>query len=451
MNDFVKDNFLQHHGILGMKWGVRRYQPYGQGYDAEHIGKFVGHLNKVNVDRKGYKADVDAARKKASEAQNEYTEVLFNEMSDALSIKKAREKSKLAERNLRFEKQKQKAISESKISNRQKELEDDLIAKGATKEEAAAYARTRAIAEKALIGVTAVSVAALSAYAGYSLYKNYGNNIGGLIPAGTKLSRISSSDTAAVHDTFYASLKKNKGDVKKYIGLYGKTLFDKHGRAFNKTIEAVQDIRVAGRKEASKITEELFKNDSAFRNAVIEQAKNDLGFMKSPGQAKLLGKARKAISTGKFDTNVYDYINERLTVDPEGIGRKLYSALKEKGYGAIVDMNDRAYSGYNTKRPLIVFDNSKTVVKAVEELSKNAVNKAHAIETGKLTGKATVQQILAEAGYMSILTEGAAAATLGMSRKQDEAVKRYRDQHPGTKMSYREILDNTWYGDKKSK
>ena len=33
---------LAHHGILGMHWGLRRFQPYGQGYDADHEGREVG-------------------------------------------------------------------------------------------------------------------------------------------------------------------------------------------------------------------------------------------------------------------------------------------------------------------------------------------------------------------------------------------------------------------------
>lgn len=32
MNEYVRDSFLKHYGILGMHWGERHYQPYGYGY-----------------------------------------------------------------------------------------------------------------------------------------------------------------------------------------------------------------------------------------------------------------------------------------------------------------------------------------------------------------------------------------------------------------------------------
>lgn len=49
---FNLDRALQHHGVKGMRWGVRRYQPYPKG--EGHKGKFLGRVtSKIGQKYKG--------------------------------------------------------------------------------------------------------------------------------------------------------------------------------------------------------------------------------------------------------------------------------------------------------------------------------------------------------------------------------------------------------------
>lgn len=57
---------LAHHGILGMHWGIRRFQPYGQGYDADHEGREVGLAARLGGSGGSFSSTYGRGRSKGS-------------------------------------------------------------------------------------------------------------------------------------------------------------------------------------------------------------------------------------------------------------------------------------------------------------------------------------------------------------------------------------------------
>ena len=56
---------------------------------------------------------------------------------------------------------------------------------------------------------------------------------------------------------------------------------------------------------------------------------------------------------------------------------RFYSELKKKGYNALLDYNDKEFSSYHAKRPMIVFDVDSVRLKSVTEANPKVVNKLY--------------------------------------------------------------------------
>ena len=235
------------------------------------------------------------------------------------------------------------------------------------------------------------------------------------LKSGTSLARIQTSGNFEKF-AFYATYKKK--DMDKYLGLFGKNLTDRakwaakaaekkaqetgaeedileakslreksdNLKVYQLRLEATNKLRVPSDENASYITWNLLKSDKDFRDNLAASIQDSKEKMKRPAQQILFNQAQRALEkdpsklTSSEKEAIYKAFNLSLTNhNPQEIAaqNRFYGEMKKKGYNALLDYNDREYSSYHAKRPMIVFDVDSVRLSSVSEANPKVVERLY--------------------------------------------------------------------------
>ena len=418
---------LQHHGVKGMKWGVRRYRN-PDGTLTEEGKKHYGIEGQELLNR--YVKTKNSI--KSAKASGRYA----YDSTYAMKLEKAKQLAKSDLKNQAI----RKKLREGKIkeSKRMQKLTQRYMAAGMSEEDAKIKAYRRARVEKALAIGAGITLAAAAGVAAYAIYKDRADTY---IKPGQLLSRVTNDNTNNLHPVFYASDDKHKFANKMYTGMYAKQIqgynyaFGKSNNdVYKKTLEVKDKLKVASNKNASDTLRDLLSKDTQMRTDIAEHLRS-IQYRAGGKQRTEVNKALKALDAGKYNRHVYNAFNYEGAKSSD----KFISALRKKGYDAINDVNDQKLSGYAAKSARIYINNNKIGVKNIGQLTQDKINADNAIAVGRVTAKAYAKQAGATAGTVA----GVKGAISGLDKlNESNVIKNYRKEHPNTKMSDNDILRN---------
>lgn len=211
----------------------------------------------------------------------------------------------------------------------------------------------------------------------------------------TTLSTLSyDRDRTKNTDMFYAT--HNVLDKHQYNALFNrpipKTVYDENGNPigtgnfmkYRIDNSLKRDVKVASEDSGAEVFRELFKKDRDFYNFVMDEGRMQSYFVSDKYKFKGYREVRQVLEKMKQNDYtptaeelqvVYRMFNYVIPYDGAGDARKgrdvttqrtkFFNALKEAGYGAVLDTNDAIYGGFKAKSPVIVFDMEQIVPKDV--------------------------------------------------------------------------------------
>lgn len=405
---------LEHFGIKGMKWGVRRYENEDgsltslgkKRQDAKQAKKTYYRL--LKNDQYGFKKSTRQAR-----ANKEFTE---NEFKDAKTLEKINNQKHAPARQAKYSEEFQK--------------------QGLSKQDADIRAYNKVRTRRLVAAVGAVALASAAAYIGYKHYDRVTDRI---LEEGSALGRVANDSSKDLRDGFYAFT--NSKDREKYVGLLGKSLREK-GDVFEKSMKVAEGcIKVASPESARKALSGVLQDEKSKKEflSTLSSLKSQVGSENSK-LGRLADKAIGDVRSGKTTNSVYEAFNIALVDHSEGqqkLNDKFYKVLKDQGYSAIRDVNDKFYSGFNSKNPMIIFDKNRVNVDGAKKLADSIIDEAASSANSRLINRA----IATEAAKIGAAVVGFKTVTsTAKTASQNRFVDKYYKEHPGSKLSKNEII-----------
>ena len=384
---FISQNELYHHGIKGMKWGVRRFQ------------NDDGSL--TTAGKKRYGDESTGSDKKTSSNNG----------------------SKTPRKGL--------------IARRKDSLTQKYIAKGYSQTAAKNMAEQRMRTEAVLAVVGTVAVTAVAIKVARRIGQDY---VDQTFKSGKVIQNIGANPNANFKDTpFFAAV--NKSDKKAYGMMYpsekrgmAKNFAAKRGLKYEgiykNEIKLNSDVKRASVANAQKIFYEKMDNDPQFKKEVLDTLKKT-----NYSDSKAVN---EYLRNGKHARKLYDRFNQALATpqfQDAGIHKQYYDEMKKHGYNAILDINDTRYSGYKkiSKSPTIFFGDDKWDKISNKKLSDVEIDSNNVKYTYGLLAKLLAKKIAIGAGGIA-----------GINAITDQvAVEKYLKEHPKSKLSRQEILELT--------
>ena len=236
--------------------------------------------------------------------------------------------------------------------------------------------------------------------------------VDGYLKQGTTFARIQTSANFE-NFAFYATYKTS--DTNKYMGLFGKNLTSRaEGDArraekqanisgseedlarakelrersnslnvYQLKLESTKKLKIPSDENAGDITAKLLK-EKEFKDNLVASIVDSKEKMRRPQQQILFKQAENALNkdlnrlTKSEKIAIYKAFNLSLVnhnAQEVAAQNRFYDELKKKGYNALLDYNDKEYSSYHAKRPMIVFDTDSVRLQSVTKTDPKKVDR----------------------------------------------------------------------------